>query len=458
MPTLSPLSEGGAMTKERIAPARRTSSLAYDGGSGGKYGEKYISADAWRKRRGMPPKPASWAETALASASTSASSSAPELDDGVDEGPLITFGVLADIQYAPIPDGKSYAGNPRYYRHAKKAAEHAARHFQEERVQCVVNLGDIVDGKCADVERWGGVVDSDGEGGGGGFASDEEEKKTGGTHVGVDAIDDVLRALSSYDAGRILHTYGNHELYNLSRRDLGDKLSIPFKLEPTNDLVGYYDHLLHPHRPDRASRMKLRFVVLDSYDVCLLDRCPDTSPKRRLAHELLVANNPNYPEDENSPEGLQGLSRRYVAFNGGIDAPQMEWLEQSLQTARDNDEKVIVCSHQPIHPDSTWPTCLIWNYDEVLTKLREYSDVVIASFSGHAHKGGYVRDEASGVHFRVFPATLESPEPIRTYAMVDLWHDRLVVRGWGDCVSDVYDLDHLSVELDDCAYTKEARL
>jgi len=30
--------------------------------------------------------------------------------------------------------------------------------------------------------------------------------------------------------------------------------------------------------------------------------------------------------------------------------------------------------------------------------------------------------------------------------MVDLFKDKLVVRGEGDCVSDVYDLDHLNIE------------
>jgi manganese-dependent ADP-ribose/CDP-alcohol diphosphatase len=365
---------------------------------------------------------------------------------------MYTFGVLTDIQYAPIPDGRSYLGNLRYYRHAREAAGHAARHFQEEGVQCVLNLGDIIDGKCADVERWGGAIAEEEEeqekrrGGG-------DKKKSGGrVGAGHDAIDDVLEALSTY-RGRILHTYGNHELYNLSRRDLADKLSIPFTVEPTNDLVGYYDHLLHEPRRRRRRRdddndnelWKLRFVIIDSFDICLLDRCADTSPKRRAAHEILKENNPNYPEQENSPEGLVGLSRRFVAFNGGVDVPQLVWLERSMETARMNGERVIICSHQPIHPGSSFPTCLVWNYDEILAVVRKYSDVVIASFSGHAHKGGYVRDEVSGVHFRTFEAMLESPSPIRTYAIVDLFSDSLVVRGSGDCVSDVYDLDHLNI-------------
>ena len=70
-----------------------------------------------------------------------------------DEKPLFTFGVIADIQYAPIPDGFSYGGVPRYYRHSIVAARHAAEHFQKEDVPLVVNLGDTIDGKCQDVEE-----------------------------------------------------------------------------------------------------------------------------------------------------------------------------------------------------------------------------------------------------------------------------------------------------------------
>ncbi|KAL9185282.1 hypothetical protein ACHAXT_003059 [Thalassiosira profunda] len=405
---------------QKFPPARRTSSIAYDNGCQ----EKYNRVDLWRKRRNLPP-------TALSSSSSSR--------EEEEAKPIYTVGVLADIQYAPIPDGHSYAGNPRYYRHAKEAAKHAAEHFQEEGVQCVLNLGDIIDGKCSDVERWGGSVASSAEG----DETSEEEMKMNGSSVGHEAIDDVLEALSAYNLGQILHTYGNHELYNLSREELGRKLSIPFTLEPTNDLVGYYDHLLH--EPQHSSSLKVRFLVLDSYDVCLLDRCAESSHKRQAAHKILAANNHNYPEEENSPEGLEGTQRRFVGFNGGVDEPQMEWLKNSLQTARENDERVIICSHQPLHPDSTWPTCLVWNYEEVLTILRSFNDVVAASFSGHAHKGGYVRDE-SGIHFRVFPAVLESPHPVKTYALLDVHESRLIVRGMGDCISDVYDLDHLTAE------------
>ncbi|KAL3806912.1 hypothetical protein ACHAXA_008922 [Cyclostephanos tholiformis] len=440
---------------------RRSSSLAYEGGDTKGH---YSTVDLWRERRMLSPskkmtttigrRRSTMKMTTTTSLASTASSVERDRDHNGDverRRPMYTFGVITDIQYAPIPDGYSHAGNARYYRHAKEAAREAAHHFQEEGVQCVLNLGDIIDGKCADVERWGGIIVEKG------VEEGAEEKNRDGQRgsVGHDAIDHVLEALGSYSAGRILHTYGNHELYNLSRRDLGKKLSIPFTLEPTNELVGYYDHLLHePRRFQRdddddsnsnnEDPWKLRFVIIDSFDICLLDRCVDTSNKRRAAHEILKSNNPNYPEQENSPEGLVGLSRRFVAFNGGVDVPQLEWLERSMENARINGERVIICSHQPIHPDSSFPTCLVWNYDEILAIVRKYGDVIIASFSGHAHRGGYVRDEVSGVHFRTFEAMLESPSPIRTYAIVELFSDSLVVRGSGDCVSDIYDLDHLN--------------
>ena len=263
----------------------------------------------------------------------------------------------------------------------------------------------------------------------------------------------------------IVACVGNHELYNLSREELGQKLQIPFTLEPSGDLVGYYTHSIDSHLDNcnnlypemqqdpgattsnnnnnyNKQASKLRFLILDSYDISILDRCPNQSPKHKNAQSILSKYNPNYPHNENSPEGLSGLSKRYVAFGGGIDTPQLQWLQTCLQSSQEKNERVIILSHQPIHPDSSYPVCLMWNYSEVLTILRQYSHIILASFAGHAHKGGYIRDEC-GIHFRTLEAVLESPDPIRTYGIVDVWEDCLVVRGEGDCASDVFVLDHL---------------
>jgi manganese-dependent ADP-ribose/CDP-alcohol diphosphatase len=343
----------------------------------------------------------------------------PKLDDLEQDppsSPRFSVGVIADIQYAPIPDGFSFTGNPRYYRHSLDVTRVAAQHFEREKATLVLNLGDIVDGKCQDIPGHGGDAVPE------------------GIDPGHSSVEAVLEALQSYTHGPILHTYGNHCLYNLDRETLASKVGVVFVQEPCGDLVGYHSYL----------HDSIRFVVVDSYDVAILRRCPETSDKRKRAHQLLVQQNPNFPVQENSPDGLDGTNKRYVAFNGGVGPRQLTWLRDTLHEARTQGERVVILTHQPILPGSTNPVCLIWNYDEVLTVLREFPDVVAASFSGHAHKGGYKRDEESGIHFRVFEAALEN-FPEKTFAMVDFFDDRLVIRGMGNCESAIYDFQHMSV-------------
>jgi manganese-dependent ADP-ribose/CDP-alcohol diphosphatase len=356
--------------------------------------------------------------------SSSLSSSVQGLDDNISHQNetkdrsqneyKFSVGVLADIQYAPIADGTSFAGIPRYYRHALTSAKVAAEHFQREGVSLVLNLGDTIDGKC------------------------QQLRNDGYEDPGLTCIQHVLEALSPYQCGPILHTYGNHELYNLSREQIEHYLKIPFarekRLHTTTDLVGYYSH----------SYLGIRFVVLDAMDICSLR--PESSAKRQNADWILQRENPNYPTLENSSEGLEGLSKRFVAFNGGIDQPQMEWLQQTLQQAREAHERVILLSHLPLYPGSCSPVTLVWNYDEVISLLRKYSDVVVLSLAGHAHRGGYQRDEESGIHFRVVEAVLETPPPGNTYAILHIYNDKVELEGYGDCESAVYDMDHLNCQ------------
>jgi manganese-dependent ADP-ribose/CDP-alcohol diphosphatase len=287
---------------------------------------------------------------------------------------------------------------------------------------------------------------------------------------------DVLDALSVYTHGPILHSYGNHCLYNLDRPTLQQRLGIPFRQEPNEygkdavpnkatttvespleatkeEWVGYYTHKIQT----------MRLVFLDGYDIAMMQRCPQTSWKYQQAVTILQQNNPhNFAEGNwNSPDGLHGLQRRFVAFNGAIGPTQLQWFRETLQTARQEQETVIVLSHNPIHPESSNPICLLWNYEQVLDILREYSDVVVACLAGHAHRGGYVRDSISGIHFRVFEAALEN-RPEKTYAIIHVHchqHNdddgdseeeeeevvrsgKLIVQGFGNCESAVYDFDH----------------
>jgi manganese-dependent ADP-ribose/CDP-alcohol diphosphatase len=113
------------------------------------------------------------------------------------------------------------------------------------------------------------------------------------------------------------------------------------------------------------------------------NRCDTASHKRKEAVRLLTEKKPNYPNNENSLEALDGRDRRFVAFGGAVGTRQLVWLRDTL------DHAVMNISHQPIHPDSSHSTCLMWNYKDILDILRDNKDVVLASFAGHAHKGGY---------------------------------------------------------------------
>lgn len=57
-----------------------------------------------------------------------------------------SFGVISDIQYADIPDGKSYHGVPRYYRNSRVALKRAVNTWCGMDLDFAVHFGDILDG------------------------------------------------------------------------------------------------------------------------------------------------------------------------------------------------------------------------------------------------------------------------------------------------------------------------
>ena len=82
---------------------------------------------------------------------------------------------------------------------------------------------------------------------------------------------------------------------------------------------------------------------------------------------------------------MEGPERRFVKFGGGASDAQMGWLRQTLATAAADGQRVILCCHLPLHPDTCPGACLLWNYQEVLEACWHAGNVV-ATFSGHAHE------------------------------------------------------------------------
>ena len=236
----------------------------------------FFSGEAFVLRKNLPTKMATMEDGSPAAQATKRTSSlGEESQTDYFEGsgkelpppsgpPRFTAGIIADVQYAPIPDGFSFSGAPRYYRHALEVAKHAAEHFERDKIDMVLNLGDTIDGKCQDIVGHGG------------------DQVPEGVDPGHMSIDHVLEALSAY-SGPMIHTYGNHCLYNLDRKQLGDKLGLKFVEESCGALVGYSHYV----------RDGIRFVVLDTYDIAIMQRCERTCQKRKEASEILSKNNPN---------------------------------------------------------------------------------------------------------------------------------------------------------------------
>ncbi|KAI8469803.1 MAG: manganese-dependent ADP-ribose/CDP-alcohol diphosphatase-like protein [Monoraphidium minutum] len=293
---------------------------------------------------------------------------------------LFKIGLVADVQYADVEDAISFHGQPRYYKNSLLGLRRALAAFASERVSLALNLGDSVDGKQRAVDPHGG-------------------------------FDEVLacfegRPYPSY------HLIGNHDLYNLPRPEANKRLGIA----PAGPYgSSYYSLVPHP---------STRLVVLDSYELSLLDAAQGPDHPLRIEAERVMAVNPN--ANRHSPEGLEGAARRFVEFGGGAAAAQVAWLVGELAAAKAAGQRVIVAGHIPFCPGTAPEPCLLWNYEEVLD-IMEASGVVAATLAGHAHMNGYAL--RNGIHHVVLPSLLETPPERDAYAVLDVTPSGLVLRG-----------------------------
>lgn len=282
--------------------------------------------------------------------------------------PLFSFGVISDVQYADIPDGRSFLGVPRYYRHSLVVLQRAVKKWNYQRPKFVMNFGDIIDGFCPKDQS-------------------------------LDAVKKLVREFDNFN-GPVYHMIGNHCLYNLPREKL-----LPLLRIHSHDDRAYYDFSPIP---------EYRFVILDGYDISAIG-WPKDHPKTLKALKFLDEKNPN--SDKNSPNGLADLERRFLMFNGAVGKEQLEWLDNVLSDATKLNQKVVVCCHLPLDPNASSREALLWNYDEVMEVLHGYSCVKVC-LAGHDHKGGHSID-SHGIHHRVFEAALECPPGTDAFGCVD---------------------------------------
>lgn len=221
--------------------------------------------------------------------------------------PLITFGIVSDIQYADFDNGTDFSKtSERYFRNSLNLVKKAIEDWKCSHcpLSFVIQLGDLIDGRN---KRMG---------------SKEESKK---------ALDTVLGIFQNLQVP-VYHVLGNHELYNFNRSfylhsPVNSALSVNAQ-SVTNQF--YYSFSPHP---------KLRFIAVDSYEVSVLGYSDDLENENYLkAKELLHQHNSN----ENSTSGLRGFEKRWTSYNGGISHKQLQWLIETLRKAQSQEQNVII--------------------------------------------------------------------------------------------------------------------
>ena len=170
----------------------------------------------------------------------------------------------------------------------------------------MVSLGDLIDGK---------------------------NGRDGGSEATVEALKTVLAPFKELSCPTY-HMIGNHDLYNLTRRQILASELNSGKLPQSDGVKGelYYSEIVHP---------QLRLIILDTYEISVLGyKDTPNHPHFLEAKKILAEKNPN--EEKNSAVGLKGDMRRFVAYNGGLSQDQLTWLDKQLTEGDNLQQNVIL--------------------------------------------------------------------------------------------------------------------
>ncbi|MBQ2722526.1 MAG: metallophosphoesterase [Opitutales bacterium] len=116
-----------------------------------------------------------------------------------------------------------------------------------------------------------------------------------------------------------------------------------------------------------------------------------------------------------------------VVWGGGVDSEQLEWLENGLKKATQENKKVAVLCHMTIFP---FTHASMFNHEQI-AEILENNKCVKAFICGHLHEGGYVQHNS--VHYLTMQSILQNKEP--TFSTLEFCEDKIVVKGFGKEVS-----------------------
>jgi manganese-dependent ADP-ribose/CDP-alcohol diphosphatase len=221
--------------------------------------------------------------------------------------PIVSFGLIADIQYADNDDRFNFTKTSlRRYRNASKLVDEACQYWSQHQypISFILQLGDLIDG----------------------VAKTNNQSQQDLTHI-------LGQFKKTFPQLPVYHIWGNHELYNFSRAEL---LKGTLSCFSNADIdPGHYGSIeVCPH---------LRIITLDTYEFSALG-IDETSDLYQEAMHLLRKYNQN--ENPNNPPNCHGHQKRFVQFNGGLSSKQLSWLSEQLTAAKNREEKVILAGEQ----------------------------------------------------------------------------------------------------------------
>lgn len=153
-----------------------------------------------------------------------------------------------------------------------------------------------------------------------------------------------------------------------------------------------------------------RFIVLDGNEVSVFAP-PEGHHHRGLAAQMLA---------ELQAKGAANAR----PWNAALSDEQFAWLGDEIGKATEADEKVIVMNHYPVHPPGEHH---MWDSERIVALLAS-RDNVIAYLNGHDHVGNY--GKVGACHFVNFKGMVDT-ENENTFSIVDVYADRIEIRGFG---------------------------
>ncbi len=216
---------------------------------------------------------------------------------------------------------------------------------------------------------------------------------------------------------------------------LGDIIDRDF--ESFDDILPVYDSLKHENffllgnhdfsvTPDRLAdvgqrvglvspyysfvRSGWRFVALNGNEVSTFAP-PEGHPYREIAASRLA--------DLRAAGAINAQD-----WNAMPSDEQFAWLSDEIKAAAAAGERVIVMNHYPVYPPNEHDS---WDRERIIPLLTAHEHVA-AYFSGHNHAGN--SGALDGCHFLNFKGMVDT-ETENTFAIVEVWTDRIEVRGFG---------------------------